>query len=302
MPENVVEGQKASLTQANQRQFFCVIAQSPVLDQSLSHAAFRLLAVIQVCKNSTTNRTTIGLEYLAAQMGYTGSNRARSISALVKELEGKGYVTRESGTGLSTTSFYHPLDAFRPDRHRDHGGEGSANGGGGGNTLGGGNSLPRGEGNTPSPSEGITPPILVQPFLDKKLTQGTVDLDDSEGFPPSLRRRIDLPAKKPEPVAALAPATQPAASFDAFWKAYPRKIGKPQAFKAWSKSLQRAGGLPAILAALKAACNQDHRFRDLQFTPHPASWLNSDPWDNSYARPAPGGLVYVPNGPRQGDY
>ena len=78
---------------------------------------------------------------------------------------------------------------------------------------------------------------------------------------------------KPPPAPAPPAALLAADPFDAFWAAYPRKVGKLAARKAWAKALTTA---PAarILADLRR-----HQFHaDPQYRPHPATWLNQGRW------------------------
>lgn len=61
--------------------------------------------------------------------------------------------------------------------------------------------------------------------------------------------------------------------FDEFWNAYPRKVKKGVAEKAWGKAIKLASP-ETIMAALK-----NYRWsEDRQFIPHPASWLNGKCW------------------------
>lgn len=78
------------------------------------------------------------------------------------------------------------------------------------------------------------------------------------------------------------------AGFDAFWCAYPRKVSKPQAQKAWS-SLRPDDGLQAtILRAVAASRDSPQWQRDGgQFIPHPATWLNQRRWEDE----VPSGVV-----------
>ena len=65
-------------------------------------------------------------------------------------------------------------------------------------------------------------------------------------------------------------------AFDEFWKAYPRKVGKDAAFKAWDK---KKPPLEAVLKALtvQRSCDQWQK-EGGQFVPHPATWLNQGRW------------------------
>lgn len=68
--------------------------------------------------------------------------------------------------------------------------------------------------------------------------------------------------------------------FESFWTAYPRKIGKQAALKAW----QRATGKPPIQAIIEAirqqAQSEQWRKDGGQYIPHPATWLNQGRWDD----------------------
>jgi hypothetical protein len=65
--------------------------------------------------------------------------------------------------------------------------------------------------------------------------------------------------------------------FDTFWKHYPRKVAKPNALKAWLKIQPDDALTKQIIAAINAQelCN-----KEIQFVPHPASWLNANRWED----------------------
>lgn len=68
--------------------------------------------------------------------------------------------------------------------------------------------------------------------------------------------------------------------FAAFWSAYPRKVGKDAALKAWKK---RNGNLslPAVLKAIAEQRETDQWKKDGgKFIPHPATWLNQGRWQD----------------------
>ena len=70
--------------------------------------------------------------------------------------------------------------------------------------------------------------------------------------------------------------------FEEFWTAYPRKLDKAKAFRAFKSALKRAK-FEEILAGLLRYRNDPNR--DPDFTKYPATWLNSDAWENDYASP-----------------
>lgn len=68
------------------------------------------------------------------------------------------------------------------------------------------------------------------------------------------------------------------ASFSAFWDAYPRKVGKGAAQKAFSKAKVP---LTVLLSALEQQKQSDQWNRDGgQYIPYPATWLNQRRWED----------------------
>lgn len=66
--------------------------------------------------------------------------------------------------------------------------------------------------------------------------------------------------------------------FAEFWQAYPRKVAKPAAEKAWRKV---AGDADAIMAGLRRQSGCDDWQREGgRFIPHPATWLNGRRWED----------------------
>ena len=62
--------------------------------------------------------------------------------------------------------------------------------------------------------------------------------------------------------------------FESFYSSYPRKVAKPQAKKAWSKN-------KCVLAEVLPALEQHKKtWKDPQFIPHPATWLNQRRWED----------------------
>ena len=65
--------------------------------------------------------------------------------------------------------------------------------------------------------------------------------------------------------------------FIEFWNAYPRKLDKAKAFRAFKSAMKRAK-FEDILAGVIGYRNDPAR--KPEFTKYPASWLNSDSWEN----------------------
>ena len=65
--------------------------------------------------------------------------------------------------------------------------------------------------------------------------------------------------------------------FAEFWNAYPRKVAKPDALKAWAKLKPDPDLQAAILDALAI---QARAWTDKKYIPHPATWLNGRRWED----------------------
>lgn len=89
---------------------------------------------------------------------------------------------------------------------------------------------------------------------------------------PSLARA------KPEPLHERAALRT---SFDAFWAAYPKRVAKPEAFKAWLK-LKPDAALQQIIAIALARQRESEEWRreQGQFIPYPATYLRARRWED----------------------
>lgn len=65
--------------------------------------------------------------------------------------------------------------------------------------------------------------------------------------------------------------------FDEFWKLYPRKVAKPNALKVWLRIKPDDELLTSIIDAVKRQGLYD---KEIQFVPHPATWLNQRRWED----------------------
>lgn len=66
------------------------------------------------------------------------------------------------------------------------------------------------------------------------------------------------------------------AGFDEFWLAYPRKIAKGSARKAWAAAIKKQTP-EVIIETVKRYKWSDNP----EYIPHPASWLNGERWEDS---------------------
>ena len=81
-------------------------------------------------------------------------------------------------------------------------------------------------------------------------------------------------------------------TFDDFWIAYPRKVAKHAAQKAFAKLTPLEQH--AALDALPAHCAEWARRGDIAFTPHAATWLRGKRWEDELqpATPIVGSAAY----------
>lgn len=66
--------------------------------------------------------------------------------------------------------------------------------------------------------------------------------------------------------------------FEAFWEIYPRKIGKGSARTAFEKASKKENPETILQVATFYANKSD--LPDLQFIPHPTTWLNQERWND----------------------
>ena len=116
-----------------------------------------------------------------------------------------------------------------------------------------------------------------------KETDATASETNADAMPPT-------PTPTPTPRGIEAIASHPERrsgvhrfppGFDEFWSAYPRKVGKDAAAKAFAKRRVGVGLLAQMLAAISVQKTGDQWQRDGgQFIPHPATWLNEGRWQD----------------------
>lgn len=93
-----------------------------------------------------------------------------------------------------------------------------------------------------------------------------------------------LPSPKPEEPPHIPPGggvRQADALFELFWQAYPKKIGKDAARKAFAKRRPSRTMTEIMIAAVEQQMSSPQWARDGgQFIPHPATWLNQGRWED----------------------
>jgi hypothetical protein len=85
--------------------------------------------------------------------------------------------------------------------------------------------------------------------------------------------------------------------FSRFWDAYPRKVAKPDALKAFRRTKPTEAVLESMLAAIG---RQDLAKRvqvgEARFVPHPTTWLNQERWKDQEGSGGVEGQWWLPAG------
>jgi hypothetical protein len=122
-----------------------------------------------------------------------------------------------------------------------------------------------------SPTE-ITPtpiPIPIPKFEEPKPSRSAP--------PPEVTTKQRSTAE-----ATTAEAT--ADRFDEFWAAYPRKVAKPAAARAWKKAIKNGADAATLInAATRYATTRAGE--NPKYTAHPATWLNNERWNDTPTTP-----------------
>ena len=118
--------------------------------------------------------------------------------------------------------------------------------------------------------------------VDKKTPLKT-PLEVSEKPPPSSSSSSSLNTPIPPDTGGST-----ADAFEQFWQAYPKKVGKDAAQKAFARRKPDKPTIEAMLAAVSAQAASEQWRRDGgQFVPNPATWLNQGRWKDGESSDAP---------------
>lgn len=118
------------------------------------------------------------------------------------------------------------------------------------------------------------------------------DVDDSEGTEngtesgTKMGQGWDKDGTKKKQYQAIPSNTPipPSEGFEGFWEAYPKKVSKPQAMKAYDRAIKRGTDKEAIISGAKAYARQRDAEKEperMKYTKQPATWLNNDCWNDA---------------------
>lgn len=113
--------------------------------------------------------------------------------------------------------------------------------------------------------------------------QSVESIDAPRKTPPVLSTPIHSIPIQSSPVLTSEPEKTPDSTptpFDRFWKAYPRKVGKHEARKAWDKA-GAAKDIDRVLRMIRLLKESPDWFeKEIQFIPHPSTWINQRRWED----------------------
>jgi len=84
--------------------------------------------------------------------------------------------------------------------------------------------------------------------------------------------------KEKEKESYIPPNPQGEADFERFWQAYPKKVGKKSARKAFVRAKMPVG--PLVTAIERQKCSDQWSRDNGQYIPNPATWLNQGRWED----------------------
>ena len=87
--------------------------------------------------------------------------------------------------------------------------------------------------------------------------------------------------------------------FEQFWAAYPRRVGKGDAFKAWLQTANMRPPVDQIIAAIGAAQRCEQWQKGADFIPYPATWLRRWGWLDEHVVSVKPRLPLVSSAPAQ---
>jgi hypothetical protein len=74
--------------------------------------------------------------------------------------------------------------------------------------------------------------------------------------------------------------------FDQFWNVYPRKQNKPDAKKAWRRTINARPELSTVISAVLDQCKSEQWMQG--FIPHASTWLRGHGWNDKMSFDLPG--------------
>lgn len=124
------------------------------------------------------------------------------------------------------------------------------------------------------------PACQVQQSKLVKVVQPSAEVLNFEELSPKMTRRGgEGRGRELKTSSTASRSTEAEAAFARFWEAYPRKVGKGEARKAWAKLAKTDLDLEQVIAGAARYRDDPMRKRkDIEYTKHPGPWLNAERW------------------------
>ncbi len=112
----------------------------------------------------------------------------------------------------------------------------------------------------------------LESFVNGDIELDQVHEDPTKGVLKVEKRKLPRGGHDPE-------------GFAKFWAQYPRKTAKDKAQSAWNRLKPDVGLQDTILHDLAQRKQNDHQWREVAFTPHAATYLNGQRWQDEIIKP-----------------
>ena len=251
---------------------FGLVDRSIQADASLSDPAVRLYGLLATYTNRATGDAYPSRARLLAELGWSW----RKLRRAREELSAAGVVSyRLDQSGAKDRTIYH-LHHLGVPRARGGARAPRSEMDGGRTRSVGGASLVE-EGGRGRPPEQTN---------EQTKEQTTADAPATAGEPPSLTL-LPPPSEDRSHPAGRSRNEAAMEGFESFWKAYPRRVGKGAAEKAWVRARRAGVTVETLIAtAERFAADTKRDGTESRFVPHPATWLNRRPWEDEEEEPA----------------
>jgi hypothetical protein len=253
------------------RSVFSALLDDPDFQRLSPHARL-LFYTVRLCK--AAGPPAIFRHYPAVLMAQSGLT-ARELDAALTELESGGWIVMDSSVLWVRNGLRHdPFMALADQKHR--------------------RAVERHVAELPHS------PIVLS-FCDyykiARPFEGSAQVDFHVRTPFEAQKQIQkqkTETEREKEDSHLA-KSEPATGFEAFWAAYPRKVSKADARRAWQRLAPAVALQATMLAALatQRVC-ADWLRENGRFIPYPATWLNGQRWLDECA-PGPGAVMNPTN-------
>lgn len=225
----------------------------------VSHACMRVLMVLAEHADDDGTRSFPSLDTIARE----AQTDRKTVVRCLDRLEADGIIRRQVGGGRTKSTEYRLcLDrSSMPE------------------TVASGHSIP-------SENSGAEPQIASKNSGPETINSGLQPIN-SGVEPPYSVHTLSITEDSSLRSLRARPTPKPDdAGFEAWWEAYPRKVAKDGARRAFVAAVKRGALFADLIAKVPAVPPPG----EMQWVPHPATWLNQGRWQDDPAASAPPAL------------